>query len=280
MRRHLLTGAAIDDQRLGTHALGGAGDVDGRVAAAIDDDAAAEQRLVLALHAAQQRDGIDDLRRVTGGNHRPLADVCADSEEGSVEAAFLHGFEDVVDLAAELDLDPEVNDPLHLGFEHVARQAVLGNAEAHHAAEQRPRFLDRDLMAEAAQVVGGRHSRRAGADDQNVLARFAGRRGQLPAALERLVAEEALDRIDPHRRIKLAAVAGALAGVVADPPHDRRERVVLGQVPPGAFIVARFGVEQPALDVLAGRALLVARWQPVEIDRPRGAPGAGTVGQR
>jgi hypothetical protein len=39
-------------------------------------------------------------------------------------------------------------------------------------------------------------------------------------------------------------------------------------------------VEQPALDVLAGRALVVAGRQAVEIDRARGAPGAGVVGQR
>jgi hypothetical protein len=44
--------------------------------------------------------------------------------------------------------------------------------------------------------------------------------------------------------------------------------IVFRQVPPGAFVVAGFGVEQPALDVLAGRALLVAGRQPVNINRP------------
>jgi hypothetical protein len=103
VRRHLVAGAAVDDDRLGAHALGGAGDVDGRVAAAIDHDAAAEHRLVLAFHAAQHRDGVDDLGRVAGRDHGALADVGADGEEGGVEAAVLHRLEDVVDLAVELD---------------------------------------------------------------------------------------------------------------------------------------------------------------------------------
>ena len=47
-----------------------------------------------------------------------------------------------------------------------------------------------------------------------------------------------------------------------------------------ASIVAAFGVVEPALDVLAGRTLRVARRQAVDVDRPLGAPGAGLVGQR
>jgi hypothetical protein len=54
VRRHLLACAAIDDQRLGAHTLGGACHVDGGIATAINDDAAAEQGFVFTLHAAQQ----------------------------------------------------------------------------------------------------------------------------------------------------------------------------------------------------------------------------------
>ena len=95
---------------------------------------------------------------------------------------------------------------------------------------------------------------RPGADDQHVLARSRRRRREAPALLDRLVAEEALDRVDADRRIDLAAVADAFAGVIADPAHDRGERVVARQVAPGGFVVAALGVEQPALDVFAGRA--------------------------
>ena len=63
------------------------------VAAAVDHDAPAEQRLVLAFHRAQQRDGVEHLRGGTGGNKGALADMGADGEECRVEASDLHAFE-------------------------------------------------------------------------------------------------------------------------------------------------------------------------------------------
>ena len=135
----------------------------------------------------------------------------ADGEEASIEAAVLHRLGDVGDAHTELERHAHRDDAHHLGVEHVARQAVLGNAETHHAAEQRAGFLDRDTVAEPAQVVRRRHSRRPGADDEHVLARPGARHVEAPAVLERLVAEEALDRVDADRGVDLAAVAHALA---------------------------------------------------------------------
>ncbi len=280
MCRHFLARTAIDDQRLGTHALGGARHVDGRVAATVNDDPPAQHGLVFTFHAAQQRNGVDDSCGVTGRNPRPFADVCTDRQESGVKLAGLHGVEDIVDLAVQSHRDPKFHDTLHLGLEYIARQAVLGNAEAHHAAQQRARLMDRDAVTEPAQVVGRRHARGAGADDQDMLAGFGGRCRQLPAALERFITEKAFDRIDADGCIDLAAVADVLATVVADASHDCREGVILGQVAPGAFIIAGFGMEQPALDVLTGRALIVAGRQAVNIHRSRRAPRAGPVGQR
>ena len=280
VRGHVIAGAAVDDDRLGAHALGGAGDVDGGVAAAVDHDAATEHRLVFAFHAAQHRDGVDHLGDAAGRDRRAFADVCADGQEGGVEAVGLHRLEDVVDLGVELDRDAQIDDALHFGVEHFARQAVLGNAEAHHAAHQRAGFVHRDAVAEAAQVISRGHARGAGTDDQHVLAAFAARGGVFPAALDGFVAEEAFDRVDADGGVELAAVTGAFAGVVADAAHDRREGVVARQVLPGLLVVTRFGVEQPALDVFTGRALVVAGRQAVAVDRALGTPRTGVVGQR
>jgi hypothetical protein len=52
-----------------------------------------------------------------------------------------------------------------------------------------------------------------------------------------------------------------------------------GEHAPGLLVVARLGVEQPALDVLAGRAGVVAGRQAVDVHRPHGAPAAGVVGE-
>jgi hypothetical protein len=117
-------------------------------------------------------------------------------------------------------------------------QAVLGDAEAHHAAHVGAGVHHGDGVAELAQVVGGRHPRGAGADDQHVLAGFPGRHGELPAALDGLVAEEALHRIDADGLVDLAAIAGGFAGVVTDAAHDRGEGIVAREMPPGGFVVA------------------------------------------
>jgi hypothetical protein len=213
------------------------------------------------------------------GNVGPLGDVRADGQEGRVDSRPAHGLRHVVDLGVQLEHDAHVHDALHLGVQHVARQAVLGDAEAHHAAHQRAGFDDRHGVAQAAQVVGRRHARGPGADDQHVLAGFRRRAGEASNPAQGLVAQEPLDRVDAHRRVQLAAVAGAFAGVVADAAHDRREGIVRGQMPPGGFVVAALGVVQPALDVFARRALRVAGRQAVDVDRALGAPRAGLVGQ-
>ena len=129
-------------------------------------------------------------------------------------------------LRVELELDAHIEDALHFGIEHVARQPVLRNAEAHHAAGERPGLDDRDGVAEAPQVVGRRQSRRSGADDQHALAGLGFGRRESPAVLERLVAEKALDRVDADRLVELAAVARGLARVIADAAHDRGQRIV------------------------------------------------------
>ena len=196
-----------------------------------------------------------------------LGDVGADRQERRVEAAHRHRFEDVRDLGVELERHAEVEDALDLGIEHIARQPVFRNAEAHHAAGERPGLVDLDRMAEPAQMIGGRQAGRPGADHQHALAALGRRRREAPALPDRLVAEETLDRIDADRFVDLGAIAGAFARVIADAPHDRRQRIVLRQHAPGALVIAGFGVRQPALDVLARRAGVIAGRQAIDIDR-------------
>ena len=113
-------------------------------------------------------------------------------------------------LRVELELDAQVEDALDLGVEHVARQPVLGNAEAHHAAGERSGVDDLDAVAEAPQVIGGRQARGSRADDEHALAALGLGRREFPAPLDRLVAEKALDGVDADRLVELAAVARRL----------------------------------------------------------------------
>ena len=73
----------------------------------------------------------------------------ADGEEGRIEAAGLHALDDAVDLAVELDADAKMDDAVDLGIEHVARQTVFGNAEAHHAAGERAGLVNLDCVTHA-----------------------------------------------------------------------------------------------------------------------------------
>jgi len=52
--------------------------------------------------------------------------VGPDGEEGGVEAALAHRGLDVGDRVVERELDAEVEDPLDLGVEDLARQPVAG----------------------------------------------------------------------------------------------------------------------------------------------------------
>ena len=204
VRGHPLAGAAVDDDRVARpEALGGAGGVHRRVPAAVDDDAPAEQRALLSLHACQQRDGVEDVRGLAGGDVCALADVRADGQERRVEAAVSHRVEDARDLAVQFERDAEVEDARDLGVQDIARQAVAGDAEAHHAAGDRPGVADRDRVPAPRELVGGGQAGGAGADDEHTLAGRLGVDGQLPALADRLVAEEALDAVDADGVVEL-----------------------------------------------------------------------------
>ena len=73
-------------------------------------------------------------------------------------------------LESSYERHAEVEDALHLCVEHVARQAVAGDAEAHHAPGHRAGLADRDGVPATGEVVGGGEPGRAGADDQHPLA--------------------------------------------------------------------------------------------------------------
>ena len=69
------------------------------------------------------------------------------------------------------DLDADSADALDLAVEHLARQAVLRNAEVHHAARHRPGVADDHRVAAAGEVPGSGEAARSGADDQHALTR-------------------------------------------------------------------------------------------------------------
>ncbi len=179
-----------------------------------------------------------------------------------------------VDLMIEMDLDAHPFEPRDLGVEHVARQTILRDAETHHAAGHRARLVDRHVVAEQPQVIRCGESRRTRTDDQDALSGERRRGVEVPAALEREIAEKPFDGVDRDRLVELPAVARALARMITHAAHQRGERILLHERAPRGFVIAAFRVVEPALDVFARRADLIARRQAVEVHRPFGAPAA------
>ncbi len=282
VRRHPFAGPPVHDHGIGgSEPPGGTGDVHRGVAAAVDRDPAAEQRRLTVLDVGEDRDGVHDPRGVAGGDVGPPADVRTDGEEDGVELSveLVEQAGDIGHRGAELDRHAHVGDPLDLCVDDVAGEPVGRDAVAHHPARGVGRVADRDVVSEQAQVVRRRQPGRPGTDHEDVPAGRLGGHRDGPAALDRLVAEEALDGVDPDRLVQGGAVAGGLAGAVADPPHHRGERVVGHDLAPGVFVRRLLGVVQPLLHVLAGRAGVVAGRQPVDVHGPLGAPGTGLVGK-
>ncbi len=166
MRRHFLAGAAIDDDRLvRAEKPGGAGGVEGGIAAAIDDDLPAEEGAPSpSIERKGSRHRRSSTRRRPGyrraGRYRPTA-------RGGVVAAPRASRTRCRRPWLEHELDAHMRYPPDFGVEHVTRQAVFRDPKAHHAAGERPGLTDRHAMAETAQVIGGREARRTSADHEH-----------------------------------------------------------------------------------------------------------------
>jgi hypothetical protein len=226
----------------------------------------------------EERDGVENSGRVAGRDVDTPSELGTDGKEDGVEAPLVPFASDVIDGVVEDDVDPQGDDPCDLGIEDGPGESVGGDAVPHHAPELRGRVDEGDGVAEALQMVGGTEPGGPGSDDEDALAAVGSRRRQGPAALDGVVTEEPLDGVDAHRLVELDAVARRLAGVVADATHHRRERIVLDEQTPRRFVVTGLGLVEPALDVLACRAGVVARRQPVDVDGSLDAPRTGPVG--
>ena len=225
---------------------------------------------------------------VAGRDVDPLGEVCADGDEDRVEAALVRARRRGPRLGGpQVIRTPIAVDPLELAVEHVAGQPVRRDAVPHHPARLGARVADLHLVAEPGQVVGGREPARPGADHEHPLAAAHRwhRRNATLARSARSPRKRSTEWIETALS-RSGAVADALARVVADPPVDRRQRIVGDELAPRLLVSARLGVRQPRLDVLAGRAAGVARRQQVDVDgaalanRARAGTPVQQVGQR
>ena len=254
------------------------GDVDRGVAAADHDDAHRGREHPAAVERVEEVDAGDAILRVRAGDRQRPPLLRADRPEDRVEIALelldRHVAPDL-DAAARLDV-AEREDPVDLGVEHVARRAVAGDAEAHHAAELVVRLEDHDRMALVAQEMRRREAGRAAADHRDLLAgqRRRGRQGDL--VLDRPVADILLDRVDADEIVDLVAVAAVLARRRADAAHHGGKRIGLDHAVEGVVLPRHAGDRrlvhaardgEPAADVVARGAAALAGRRAMDVGR-------------
>ena len=163
-----------------------------------------------------------------------------------------------VDGVVELHVDTGAQDPVDLGLQSLARQAVAGNAVAQHAAQVVALLKDGHLVTHHGQVVGAGKASRAAADHGDALAGAVGHGGLVVVEVAMLNGKT-LEGKDVHGVVDHAAAAVHLAGMLAHQAADERQRVVLADDLDGVGIAASLDQRDIAGNVDVRRATRDAR---------------------
>jgi hypothetical protein len=124
------------------------------------------------------------------------------------------------------EFHPQFPDHIDLAFDDVSGQAVGRDPDGQHSAQDRQFLENRDRIALDRQEIGGRQSRRAGADDGDFLVFFGLDGGNVSLrALSIDICQKPMQVHDAERFVHDIAGAGSLAGVVADPAAHTGERM-------------------------------------------------------
>ena len=198
MGRHLLARAPVDDQRLvRAHPAGDPGGVHRGVAAAVDRDAAADHRPLAGGDAAQERHGVEDPAGVPRGNVDALGQVGTDRDEDRVEPALLAARRGGRRPGARRSSARRT--PRSGRARRRARRAAAGRPGCRSASSRPARRRRRGSPPRGRAGPGGRRPRARSGPAPITSTRLPLRdrwRVELPALLEREVAEEPLDRVD------------------------------------------------------------------------------------
>ena len=235
-------------------AQGGAGRVDGHVAAAH------HQHVVALWHRLAQA---EVLQIAQGGHHvGAVLAVHVQLEAGRRAHAQEHRVKVVLqvreghvppDGGVELDLHAHLGDLLHLLGQSLPRQAVGGHAGGQGSARHGQGLVDHRLDPIAGQVVGAGQARRTGSHDGHLFA--AGLHLGLGHILHaHLIGHQALDIADGDGLVHGHAAAGVLAGMGTDAPDGARQGQVLHDDGQALGELAHLGHLHIALYVQVGRA--------------------------
>ena len=275
-RRRTLVLDAGEGDLLGAAAERGAAGVVGYVAAAHHDHAPAGGRGFAERLRAQELDRTHDALLVEAADRQVLALVQAGRQEHGLVAVGEQRIHGEVDAAADagLEFDAQGGDAVDLALQRRTRQAVLGDADAQHAAGDRESFEHGRLVAELREFAGGGEACGAAADDRDgLVVEDRQRLGQLRRRA--VVGDEALDAGDGDRRLDVAARALGLADMRADPAADAREGVRLAGDAVGLFVAALGDQRHVPVSGCVDGAGGLARTPALAVDGERRRDGIG-----
>src|SRR6202162_6919 len=186
-----------------------------RRASAYDERVARKSYVLAEVDPLEEQSGGGHRGEVLTGHAERLAHGRAGCEQDGLVALTLEVVE--ADIAAkggvELELHAELNDSIDFRLQHGLGEAVLRDADRHHAAGKWHRLKDGDSVAASNQLVGGAHPGRAGPDDRHPLGPALGGRWRAWIALHSMVCGEALELPDRDRLLpSLPAGRGGAGG--------------------------------------------------------------------
>ncbi len=133
----------------------------------------------------------------------------------------------VIDPVVQTQVDTEVDNVLDLALDNFGGQAVFGNPQTQHPADNRHRLEQRHTIARTHEVLRSGQTTWPRADDCDALLVEA------LCGFDRLarfgvdfVGDEAFERADIDRLVDQTAIAGRLTAVVTDPAADAGEGIV------------------------------------------------------
>ena len=135
-RRHLFPGAAVDDSHIRTQAPGGAGHVNGHVAAADDCQPLADGQGLAQIVAPEKFHPLHDPLGVLAFDPQGFAYVAADTQEHRLVTLLQQAVQGEIPPHGTigLQLHPQAQDIVDLPVQYVLGQPVVGDAHPEHAA--------------------------------------------------------------------------------------------------------------------------------------------------
>ncbi len=133
---HLFPGPAVDDGHFGPQPPGGAGHVDGHVAAADDRQPFPHRQGFFQVGPAQELHALDHAVGILAGNPQGLAHVAADPQEHGLIAFFQQPIHRKIPAQGGVGLQfhPQAQDVVDFPVQDIFGQAVVGDAHPEHAA--------------------------------------------------------------------------------------------------------------------------------------------------